>query len=71
VISDGRRFVLLDDRGWSSSAPIDVRTMQEVEDTAKVVVGPDGPGRGHMHEQVEAGHWAFLERKLQAAGAVW
>jgi hypothetical protein len=68
VLSDGRRFVLLDDRGWGSSAPIDERTTQEVEDTAKMVVGPDGPGLGQTLEQAAAAHWVLLERKLQDAG---
>jgi ADP-ribose pyrophosphatase YjhB (NUDIX family) len=68
VISGGHRCVLLDDRGWSSSAPVDGRTAQEVEDTARTVVGPDGPGRGQTQKQMDAEHWAFLEGKLRNAG---
>lgn len=41
ALADGRRFVLLDDRGWSSSAGVHGRTTADVEGTAKMVVGPD------------------------------
>jgi hypothetical protein len=59
---------LLDDRGWSSGAPIDGSTTQEVDATAKMVVGPDEPWHGQTREEVEESHWASLERKLQVAG---
>lgn len=68
VLREGRRFVLLDDRGWSSSALVADRGIQEVKDTAKTVVGPDEPGPGETREQMEVMYWESLERKLREAG---
>jgi hypothetical protein len=54
-LADGRRVVLLDDRGWSSSAPVDDRTTKEVEGTARTVVGPDEPWGDQTREAVPIG----------------
>lgn len=68
ALADGRRFVLLDDRGWSSSAGVDGCTKADVEGTAKMVVGPDEPWGDQTRKQAEEAHWAYLEHKLQDAG---
>ena len=71
VLDDGRRVVLLDDRGWSSSGPLDVGdrlTVAELEGTARVVVGPDEPIHGETHEQAATQHWALLAWILDHAG---
>jgi hypothetical protein len=68
VLSDGRRLVLLDDRGWSSNRPVDGETIDEVTRTARTVVGPDEPPPGWTQAQMEANHWATLKRKLENAG---
>jgi hypothetical protein len=68
VLSDGHQVVLLDDRGWSSSQSVDGETIDEVKRTARVVVGPDEPGPGRTRTEMEANHWATLERKLENAG---
>jgi hypothetical protein len=47
VLADGRRVVLLDDRGWSGSGGWAHETAAEIERTARFVVGPDEPFEGH------------------------
>lgn len=60
--------MLFDDRGWSSSAGIAEEGLRQIEDTARMVVGPDGPGPGETDEQMEALYWEWMEHKLRAAG---
>ena len=67
-LTDGRHIVLLDDRGWTSSGGVASQTSEEVERTARIVVGPDEPWGGRTRAEMESGHWATLEPKLQAAG---
>jgi hypothetical protein len=60
VLHDGRRVVLLDDRGWSASGPPDIwrrTSIEEVEETARTVVGPDEPFGGHSQAHMKAAHW--------------
>jgi hypothetical protein len=68
ALRQGTWLVLLNDRGWSSGAAIAERSLREIETTARMVVGPDGPGPGQTDEQVEGLHWQFLVRKLHDAG---
>ena len=91
VLLDGRRVLLLDDRGWSSSALTafqagdasdrdptreqqpDIWAMTSVEDieqTARMVVGPDEPFDGSSKEDAERGHWAYLSDVLRKHGVV-
>jgi hypothetical protein len=73
VLVDGRRVLLLDDRGWSASGPPDIWTrtsVEDIEDTARVVVGPDEPFGGRPQEDMEADHWAYLARVLRQQGIV-
>ncbi|WP_216853160.1 hypothetical protein [Phytoactinopolyspora halotolerans] len=65
---DGRRVLLLDDRGWSSSQGWAETSAEDIEETARVVVGPDEPFGGRTHEDMEADHWAYLQRNLQRQG---
>lgn len=61
----GGRILLLSDRGWSSFGPGSSwahMTVQEVQDTVRVVVGPDEPFKGYSHEDMEADHWNELQR---------
>jgi dTDP-glucose pyrophosphorylase len=89
-LADGRRVLLLDDRGWTSSAVraywvgelpdagsrrehLDawaVTSVEEIEETARVVVGPDEPFDGRSHEEMEADHWAYLADVLRQQGVV-
>ena len=68
ALRDGKRLVLLNDRGWSSSAAITDGGLRDIEGTARMVVGPDGPGPGQTDEQVETSYWRFLASKLHDAG---
>jgi hypothetical protein len=88
ALADGRRVLLLDDRGWTSSAlrayrmgelpdgdpwrdqpdPWAGTTMEDIEETARVVVGPDEPPDGHSQEEAEAAHWAYLADVLREQG---
>ena len=66
VLADGRRFVLLDDRGWSGS----LNRLSDIEETARAVVGPDEPFDGRSQEHMEAAHWAFISEVLRQQGVV-
>lgn len=78
VLADGRNLTLLDDRGWTSSLhgdggdqPADVRawtSIEDIETTARSVVGPDEPTDGRTHEETAIGHWAFLADALGRQG---
>ena len=91
VLLDGRRVLLLDGRGWSSSARTafyagdasdrdsareeqpDIWAMTSVEDieqTARTVVGPDEPLEGSSQEDAEQGHWRYLSNVLRQHGVV-
>jgi hypothetical protein len=89
VLTDGRRVVLLDDRGWTSAAltaswgevpdggsrrdQLDtwaLTSVEDIEETARVVVGPDEPADGYSQEEMEAGHWAYMADVLRQQGVV-
>lgn len=73
VLGNGRRVLLLGDRGWSSSGPTDIWARMSVEDivtTAHMVVGPDEPFDGRSREDMEADHWAHLTEILRPHGIV-
>ncbi|WP_147256127.1 hypothetical protein [Pseudonocardia hierapolitana] len=68
VLTDGRRLLLLDDRGWGSTQRWSAASAEDVEETARVVVGPDEPPEGRTWEQEQTGHWAHLARILEEHG---
>jgi hypothetical protein len=89
VLEDGRRVLLLDDRGWTSAAltsswgevpdgesrrdKLDtwaLTSVEDIEETARVVVGPDEPPEGYSQEEAEAAHWAYLADVLRQQGLV-
>lgn len=73
-LADGRGLALLTDRGWTSwphGDAADARTWtsaEEIESTARTVVGPDEPDDGETHEQVAAAHWRYLAGVLTRHG---
>ena len=72
-LADGRRLLLLDDRGWSSSGPPDIwatTSLEEIEFTARMVVGPDEPPPGRTHSEEAALHWTALAEILRPHGVV-
>jgi hypothetical protein len=92
VLLDGRRVLLLDDRGWSFSSLITafqaedasdrdstreqqpdswaMTSVEDIEQTARMVVGPDEPTDGYSQEDAEQGHWAYLTDVLGQHGVV-
>lgn len=71
VLADGRGVVLLDDRGWSTSGPSGIPALtstEDIEETARTVVGPDEPFDGMTQEQMAAGHWGYLAGVLREQG---
>jgi hypothetical protein len=92
VLLDGRRVLLLGDRGWSSSShiaffqagdasdrdstreqPPDIwatTSVEDIEQEARMVVGPDEPSDGFSQEDAEQGHWAYLSDVLGQHGVV-
>jgi hypothetical protein len=79
-LPDGRRVLLLDDRGWTASSLIAwgqgevpeerpdswaTMSVEDIEETTRIVVGPDEPFEGSSQEDAEQGHWAYLSDVLR------
>ena len=67
-LNDGRRVLLLDDRGWSSSPGIG--RLDQIEVTARTVVGPDEPTGARTQAEAWASHWNALATILERHGVV-
>jgi len=62
-LSDGREVPLLNDRGWTTSAPPHAITLSQiVRNIANVVLPDDAEQTGEEHE------WQRFEQRLRAAG---
>jgi hypothetical protein len=80
VLEDGRRLLLLDDRGWTEEArgagtdDIDdlwaLTPERDIVETARMVVGPDEPFGGRSQDEMETDHWSALAENLRAHGVV-
>ncbi len=73
VLQDGRRLILLDDRGWSAHGPPDIwrrTSTEEVEETARMVVGPDEPFGSHSQADMKTDHWTDLAGILRQQGVL-
>jgi hypothetical protein len=77
VLADGRRVVLLDDRGWTSSLrgagadtmdAWEASSEAEIAETARAVVGPDEAYGGRSQSDMEVGHWNTLAETLHRNG---
>jgi hypothetical protein len=69
VLTDDTRLVLLDDRGWSSGfGGIDAQTPDQVKQTAKDVVGPDGTVPGESQAELDRWYGETLVGRLEDAG---
>jgi hypothetical protein len=75
-VADGRRLVLFD-RGWSSGlhgelpdgADIwSLTPVADVEQLARVFVGPDEPPEGRSQEDAEADYWVTVADLLRDRG---
>ncbi len=74
VLDNGDRVLLLDDRGWSTSGPATiwaVTSVEDIADTARMVVGPDGPFGGRSQKDMEADHWPPLLRPFGIRASTW
>jgi hypothetical protein len=47
-----------------------VTSVEDIEETARFVVGPDEPPDGCSQEEMEADHWAYLAGVLRQQGVV-
>ncbi|WP_433461976.1 hypothetical protein [Spirillospora sp. CA-128828] len=68
VLDDGRRIALLNDRGWDTTGKWETTTVDEIENTALTVVGPDEPFDGQTREEEAAAHWRHLAAVLRERG---
>jgi hypothetical protein len=69
-LTDGRRVLLLDDRGWGSSRSWAKISVESVQRTTRMVVGPDEPPAGRSQEDMEALHWGALQEAAQRQGVM-
>ena len=71
VLADGTRILLLDDRGWSVSESRSVSrssreaetpswSVEDIEETARFVVGPDEAFGDRSLQDMAADHWGRL-----------
>lgn len=68
-LDDGRRILLLNDRGWSLSGPSPlVVTADEADLTTRAVVGPDGAYGDRTDEDMARDHWESLARDAADQG---
>lgn len=74
-LDDGQEVPLLDDRGFTgtfvggrSDPSTHVGTREQIELDARTCVGPDEPVGLETSEQMVTSHYAFLAKRLRAAG---
>jgi hypothetical protein len=67
-LADGRRVLLLNDRGWGSSGSWAEQTLTDIHENARTVVGPDEPPNGRSHEEEATLHWSYLQGIAQKQG---
>lgn len=78
VLGDGREVVVLDDRGWTwitqslcSAEVVDPwtdATRKDIEETARVVVGPEEPFGGRSAQDMADDHWRSIAERLHEQG---
>ena len=81
VLTDGRHVLIFDDRGWTWSThrasagqettrldPWTSSSLEQIESTARVVVGPDEPYPGQTQDDATAAHWTYVARLLHDRG---
>ncbi|QNG55532.1 hypothetical protein H6H00_11185 [Pseudonocardia petroleophila] len=68
-LPDGRRVLLLDDRGWGSTQRWAGASAEGLRETTRAVVGPDEPTGGRTAEEMAAGHWTHLQQVARHHGA--
>jgi hypothetical protein len=78
VLDDGRTVTLLEGRGWTAelrgpgAADVadvwETTSARDIEQTARVVVGPDEPFGGLTQADMERDHWEALAANLRGQG---
>ena len=69
-LTDGRRVLLLDDRGWGGTANWAEMSAEDIRRTSRMVVGPDAPPAGRSEDEMEILHWTSLHEIAQRQGVV-
>lgn len=72
-LADGSRVLLLNDRGWCASGPPNIwaaTSVEDIQETTRMVVGPDEQFGDRSQEDMEADHWASLQQIAQRQGVV-
>lgn len=59
-LADGRRVLLLNDRGYGSTTAWDKTSLADVEFQVRTAVGPDEPFDDLTASEMEAAHWESL-----------
>lgn len=67
-LDDGRRVLLLDDRGWGSTQAWPTATPEDIRATTRMVVGPDEPFGDRSQADMETDNWIFLRQVLHRHG---
>jgi hypothetical protein len=67
-LMDGRRVLLLDDRGWGSSRTWGELSVENFRRTTLMVVGPDASVEPHSQEDMNNLHWRTLQEIAQRSG---
>jgi hypothetical protein len=69
-LTDGRRVLLLDDRGWGSSGSWAEASVDDIQRTTRMVVGPDEPPEGRSQQEMETLHWNSLQQTAHLQGVI-
>jgi len=67
-LDEGEFVVLLDDRGWSSSGTWSQVSLADIEETTRVVVGPDEPRDDETTEEADSSYWDYIREVLAEQG---
>ncbi|SEE86900.1 hypothetical protein SAMN04489740_2861 [Arthrobacter alpinus] len=67
-LDTGKSILVLDDRGWASSQPWSEAHPQEIEKTARDVVGPDEPFGEQNAEDATLAYWKYIQAILARNG---
>ncbi len=72
VLADGRQVTLLDDRGWGAHGDDIWRrtSVEEIHETARVVVGPDEASGRRSQADMDANHWGHLADILRRQSVI-
>ncbi len=67
-LADGRRILLLSDRGWDSGWTWTQVSREWIAETALLCVGPDEPYGGRSQKEMETIFWTELQASANASG---